>query len=86
MTQKLDLIGALRRTAEGATPRPPAAASGTPAPRPVRTNVTGYFPQAVKRQLRNLAADHDTTIQRLLAEALNDLFVKYGKPEVAPVD
>jgi hypothetical protein len=25
------------------------------------------------------------TIQDLLAEALNDLFAKYGKPEIAPV-
>jgi len=32
-----------------------------------------------------LAADRDTTIQDLLAEALNDLFAKYGKPEIAPL-
>jgi antitoxin-like ribbon-helix-helix protein len=33
-----------------------------------------------------LAAEHETTIQTLLAEAMNDLFAKYGKPEIAPVD
>jgi hypothetical protein len=49
-------------------------------------NVTGYFPPAVKKQLRIMAAEGDTTIQRLLAEALNDLFAKYGKPEIAPVE
>ena len=27
---------------------------------------------------------NDTTVQNLLAEALNDLFAKYGKPEIAP--
>jgi hypothetical protein len=32
-----------------------------------------------------LAAEHDTTIQALLAEAMNDLFAKYGKPEIAPI-
>jgi hypothetical protein len=51
-----------------------------------KSNVTGYFPPAVKRQLRILAADRDTTIQDLLAEALNDLFAKHGKPEIAPME
>jgi len=51
-----------------------------------RSNVTGYFPQEVKKQLRLLAAEKDTTIQGLLAEALNDLFAKNGKPEIAPVE
>ena len=49
-------------------------------------NVTGYFPPAVKKQLKIMAAEGETTIQRLLAEALNDLFAKYGKPEIAPVE
>ena len=44
-----------------------------------KSNVTGYFPPEVKKQLRLLAAEHDTTIQNLLAEALNDLFAKNGK-------
>src|SRR2546428_4000692 len=51
-----------------------------------KSNVTGYFPPAVKKQLRILAAEHDTTIQALLAEAMNDLFAKYGKPKIAPID
>jgi hypothetical protein len=33
-----------------------------------------------------LAAERETTIHALLAEALNDLFAKYGKPEIAPVE
>jgi len=37
-------------------------------------------------QLRGLAVDRKTTVQNLLAEALNDLFAKYGKPEVAPIE
>jgi hypothetical protein len=48
------------------------------------TNVTGYFPPAAKKQLRLMMAEEDTTIQELLAEALNDLFAKHGKPEIAP--
>ena len=51
-----------------------------------KTNITGYFPPEVKRQLRLLAAERDTTIQDLLAEALNTLFASHGKPEIAPLD
>ena len=51
-----------------------------------KRNVTGYFPPEVKRQLRLLCAEQDTTIQELLAEALNDLFAKYGKAEIAPLN
>ena len=54
--------------------------------RVAKSNVTGYFPQAVKKQLRMLAAERDTTIQRLLAEALNGLFAANGKPEIAPLE
>jgi hypothetical protein len=50
-----------------------------------KSNVTGYFPPEVKKQLRILAAERSTTIQELLAEALNDLFAKHGKPEIAPM-
>jgi len=51
-----------------------------------KSNVTGYFPPEVKKQLRLLAAESETTIQNLLAEALNDLFAKNGKPEIAPLE
>lgn len=48
-----------------------------------KTNITGFFPATVKKQLRLMAAENDTTIQALLTEALNDLFAKYSKPEIA---
>jgi hypothetical protein len=51
-----------------------------------KSNVTGYFPPEVKKQLRFMSAEQDKTIQKLLAEALNDLFAKYGKPEIAPME
>ena len=54
--------------------------------RATKVNVTGYFPQAVKKQLRLLAAERETTIQQLLAEGLNDLFAKHGLPEIAPLE
>ena len=41
--------------------------------------IGGHFPPAVKKQLRILAAEEDTTSQALLAEALDLLFAKKGK-------
>ena len=31
-----------------------------------------------------LAVQNDNTLHRLVAEAFNDVFAKYGKPEIAP--
>jgi hypothetical protein len=56
-----------------------------------KENLTGYFPPAVKEQMAELCIERKrairrkVTIQDLLAEAVNDLFAKYGKPEIAPV-
>ena len=76
-------------TARGSPPEDATA----PAPRRTaqpgrvgKVSVTGYFAPEVRRQLRRLAADADTTIQALLAEALNDLFAKHGAPEIADAD
>ena len=46
-----------------------------------KSNVTGYFPPEVKKQLRLLAAEHETTIQNLLAEALNDERRSQNRPQ-----
>ncbi|MCL4189420.1 MAG: hypothetical protein KJZ85_17610 [Rhodobacteraceae bacterium] len=54
-----------------------------------KTNVTGYFDKPVKWELQELATERSrmlgrkVTVQKLLAEALNDLFKKYGRPEIA---
>ncbi len=45
--------------------------------------ITGHFEPAVSRQLKQIALDNDTTVQALLGEALNDLFVKYKKNPIA---
>jgi hypothetical protein len=45
--------------------------------------VGGHFDKAVSRQLREIAAREDTTVQALLAEAMNMLFVARGLPEIA---
>ena len=81
-----------RRTAPRTSEAPAkhaATAPGRRATQPSRAgriSVTGYFAPEVRRQLRRLAADGDSTIQALLGEALNDLFAKHGLPEIADAD
>lgn len=48
--------------------------------------ITVHFPQAVRDQLKILAIEEGKTLQSLIAEGFNDLFAKYGKPEIAPKD
>ena len=81
--------GSTRRTIE---PEPAVAAEfGDPPSPAVRTRIAtkqiaGHFPDDVAWQLRALALERRTTVQNLLAEALNDLFAKHGKPELAPLN
>ena len=77
--------GAARNSPPEDTTAPPPRRTAQPG-RVGKVSVTGYFAPEVRRQLRRLAADADTTIQALLAEALNDLFAKRGAPEIADAD
>ena len=45
--------------------------------------ITGFDELRVRRQLKIMAAEGDTTVQALLGEAINDLFAKHGKPDIA---
>jgi Antitoxin-like ribbon-helix-helix len=54
-----------------------------PSGRKTTRQVAAHFPEEVAWQLRELAAERRTTIQALIAEALDGLFQKYGKPEIA---
>lgn len=45
--------------------------------------IGGHFPPEVARQLRMLAAEEDTTVQALLEEAIDLLFVKKGKAAIS---
>jgi hypothetical protein len=46
--------------------------------------ITVHFPKNVRDQLKILAIQQDMTLHNLIAEAFNDLFAKYGHPEIAP--
>ena len=85
--------GSTRRTPEATlVPSAPLNLNGevtsrvTPRTRVGTKQVAAHFPEDVAWQLRGLAVDRKTTVQNLMAEALNDLFAKYGKPEVAPME
>ncbi len=45
--------------------------------------IGGHFDPAVSKQLRIMAVEQDSTVQRLLTEALNDFFVKHSKSPIA---
>lgn len=75
----------------------PAAVTNTPAPKTGRapsragqTNVSGWFDMPVKHTLEELRLARQkklgrrVTIQEIMGEAFNDIFKKYGFPEVAP--
>lgn len=69
-----------------AAPTPSAAPSGT-ARQPSREGtaaITVHYPEPVRRQLKVLASEEGRTMDDMVAEALNLLFARYRKGEIAP--
>lgn len=70
------------------TPPPPLAAverAGAAQPSRIGTKaITVHFPEEVRRQLKTLAAEQGRDMEDMVAEALNLLFAKSRKPELAP--
>jgi Antitoxin-like ribbon-helix-helix len=76
----------LRRAGNPVTPAVEAPATTRkylPPGRVTRVAITGFFEKPVKKQLRTIGLEHDKTLQDLLREAINDLFAKYNRPEIA---
>ena len=82
----LDRAKVAPESAISAAPAPKAESAGRSA-QPVARRGTkligGHFAPEVSTQLRIIAAEEGATVQSLLAEALDDLFVKKGKSRVA---
>lgn len=57
--------------------------AGNSGSRSGRVLVGGHFASEVQRALRIIAAEEGTTVQALLAEGINTVFAKRGKPEIA---
>jgi hypothetical protein len=63
--------------AKPAATKPQASRAGTAA-------ITVHHPERVRHQLKILAAEQGRTVDDMVAEALNLLFAKYRKAEIAP--
>ena len=77
-----------------AKPRPTAPAAAAvlseraqvkPPSRTGRVLIGGHFAPEVQKALKIIAAEESTTIQALLAEAINTVFAKRQKPEIAEI-
>jgi hypothetical protein len=64
-------------------PLPVGRAGNAAGSRSGRVLVGGHFASEVQRALRIIAAEEGTTVQALLAEGINTVFAKRGKPEIA---
>lgn len=93
MNKRANLAAALQtatRGGEAATavkaPSSPATvtAIGTRTPSRIgKKTVAAHFDPAVSKQLKLIGLEADRSTQALLREAINDLFVKYGKSPIA---
>jgi len=68
---------------------PPQETPAVSAPRPYfaatrvgKKKVTAALSPAAHKQLKGLAVELDTKSEALLAEAIRDVFTKYGKPAI----
>jgi hypothetical protein len=90
------LFGTVNKTTAKQQADPPPAEQADAAGRPSRRSATrgrqdrqdkrqiaGFFSAECAKQLRMLAAEHDTTVQELLREGLNMMFQTHGKPPIA---
>jgi hypothetical protein len=94
MSNKANLTKLLADTGGSARHREPiqqpAKPANTTAPaqqgRVGTSPITVHFPKQVRDQLKILAVQNNKTLHSLVAEGFNDLFAKYGKPEIAPTE
>ena len=65
-------------------PDVPNVAPASTASRVGTKAITVHFPEEVRRQLKAMAGEQGRDVADMVAEALNLLFVKYRKAELAP--
>jgi hypothetical protein len=76
----LGRLNPMRRTPQLA---PQAAAYAVPPSRAHRKAMTCWVDEAALKQLKHLAAELGVSQQALIAEGINHVLAKYGKPTVA---
>ncbi len=65
-------------------PSPPETPIASAPSRRETKAITVHFPEGVRRQLKSMAAEEGRSMEDMIAEALNLLFVRYRKTELAP--
>ena len=70
--------------ADTSVPAAPAR-TGRPPSRQKTVLVAGHFSPQVQITLKVIAAEERTTLQALLAEGINTVLAKRGKPEIAAI-
>ncbi len=93
MNKRANLAAALQTATRGgetstvsreAAPSATVTAIGTRTPSRIgKKTVAAHFDPAVSKQLKLIGLEADRSTQALLREAINDLFVKYGKSPIA---
>ena len=73
------------RTVESNAPTPRRASKSQPPSRSGRVLIGGHFAPEVQTALKIIAAEERTTMQALLAEAINTVFAKRQRPEIADI-
>jgi hypothetical protein len=73
------------RSVPVAVSKPTRTEKGTSPSRIGRVLVGGHFAPEVQTALKIIAAEERTTIQSLLEEAINMVFAKRHKPEIAEI-
>jgi hypothetical protein len=72
------------KTGKADASMPQSAFAYVPPPsRRGRAGLTTYHEPTVLQQLREIAVQNRTTQQKLVAEGLNYVFEKYGRPKIA---
>ena len=84
LAQGLEQHRSPAKTAISLAPRQAAPKSAAPS-RSGRVLIGGHFAPEVQTALKIVAAEERTTIQALLAEGINTVFAKRGKPEIADI-
>jgi hypothetical protein len=82
-TIKAGLAAIMGREQRKAEAPPQDGGAYVPKSRQGKKALLTHHDPAVLMQLKQLAMERDTTQQKLIAEGLNLLFVKYGKPPLA---
>jgi len=83
-TASLKSLAAARRPAVEApvaTPAPEVPAYRTATTRAATRQLSGHFPADAVQAFRVLAAEQDMDVQELLAEGINMVFQRFGRPE-----